>query len=96
MTCTASRPGLGWQIVSSAPDIPGHTVTSALGTGGFAAVYRGWQRAVGREVAIKVDNRVLFSERDRRRFFRESRPGRAEDPGGVLGDRRSAARRGGV
>ena len=71
MTCTASGPGLGWQIVTSAPDIPGHTVTSVLGTGGFAAVYRGWQRAVGREVAIKVDNRVLFSERDRRRFFRE-------------------------
>jgi serine/threonine protein kinase len=57
--------------VTSAPDIPGHTVTSVLGTGGFAAVYRGWQRAVGREVAIKIDNRVLFSERDRRRFFRE-------------------------
>jgi serine/threonine protein kinase len=57
--------------VTSAPDIPGHTVTSVLGTGGFAAVYRGWQRAVGREVAIKIDNRVLFTERDRRRFFRE-------------------------
>jgi serine/threonine protein kinase len=57
--------------VTSAPEIPGHTVTSVLGTGGFAAVYRGWQRAVGREVAIKIDNRVLFSERDRRRFFRE-------------------------
>jgi serine/threonine protein kinase len=71
MTCTASGPGLGWQIVTPAPDIPGHTVTSVLGTGGFAAVYRGWQRAVGREVAIKIDNRVLFSERDRRRFFRE-------------------------
>src|ERR1700737_4405726 len=27
--------------------------------------------AVGREVAVKVDNRVLLSERDRRRFFRE-------------------------
>ena len=71
MTCTASGPGLGWQTVASAPDIPGHTVTSVLGTGGFAAVYRGWQRAVGREVAIKIDNRVLFTERDRRRFFRE-------------------------
>jgi hypothetical protein len=71
MTCTASGPGLGWQTVTSAPDIPGHTVTSVLGTGGFAAVYRGWQRAVGREVAIKIDNRVLFTERDRRRFFRE-------------------------
>jgi hypothetical protein len=57
--------------VTSAPEIPGHTVTSVLGTGGFAAVYRGWQRAVGREVAIKIDNRALFSERDRRRFFRE-------------------------
>jgi serine/threonine protein kinase len=64
-------PRLGWRIVTSAPDIPGHTVTSVLGTGGFAAVYRGWQRAVGREVAIKIDNRVLFTERDRRRFFRE-------------------------
>jgi hypothetical protein len=71
MTCTSSGPGLGWPIVTSAPDIPGHTVTGVLGTGGFAAVYRGWQRAVGREVAIKIDNRVLFSERDRRRFFRE-------------------------
>jgi Protein kinase domain len=71
MTCTASGPGLGWQTATSAPDIPGHTVTSVLGTGGFAAVYRGWQRAVGREVAIKIDNRVLFTERDRRRFFRE-------------------------
>ena len=39
--------------------------------GGFATVYRSWQLAVGREVAVKVDNRVLLSERDRRRFFRE-------------------------
>ena len=42
-----------------------------MGTGGFATVYRSWQLAVGREVAVKVDNRVLVSDRDRRRFLRE-------------------------
>ena len=55
----------------TAPDIPGHRVGSVLGAGGFATVYRCWQVAVGREVAVKVDNRALLSERDRRRFFRE-------------------------
>ncbi len=55
----------------TAPDIPGHRVTGILGSGGFATVYRCWQVAVGREVAVKVDNRVLHSERDRRRFIRE-------------------------
>ncbi|HEV2242822.1 MAG TPA: serine/threonine-protein kinase, partial [Streptosporangiaceae bacterium] len=54
-----------------APDIPGHTIVGVLGAGGFATVYRGWQIAVGRDVAVKVDSRVLLSERDRRRFFRE-------------------------
>ena len=34
-------------------------------------MYRCWQIAVGREVAVKVDNRVLLTERDRRRFLRE-------------------------
>jgi hypothetical protein len=57
--------------VIPAPDIPGHTITGVLGTGGFATVYRSWQVAVGREVAVKVDSRVLLSERDQRRFFRE-------------------------
>jgi hypothetical protein len=57
--------------VIPAPDIPGHTIVGVLGAGGFATVYRGWQIAVGRDVAVKVDSRVLLSERDRRRFFRE-------------------------
>jgi serine/threonine protein kinase len=57
--------------VVAAPDIPGHTVTGVLGSGGFATVYRTWQVAVGRETAVKVDNRVLHTERDQRRFFRE-------------------------
>ncbi len=55
----------------AAPDIPGHTVTGVLGSGGFATVYRTWQVAVGRETAVKVDSRVLHTERDQRRFFRE-------------------------
>ncbi len=54
-----------------APDIPGHRIAGVLGRGGFATVYRGWQLAVGREVAVKVDSRMLLSERDRRRFVRE-------------------------
>ena len=55
----------------TAPDIPGHRVSGVLGAGGFATVYRCWQLAVGRDVAVKVDNRVLLTERDRRRFLRE-------------------------
>jgi len=54
-----------------APDIAGYEVLGLLGQGGCGVVYRARQLAVGREVALKVDNRVLASERDRRRFMRE-------------------------
>jgi serine/threonine protein kinase len=57
--------------VIPAPDIPGHNVTGVLGSGGFATVYRTVQVAVGRETAVKVDSRVLHTDRDQRRFFRE-------------------------
>ncbi|MGR6923438.1 serine/threonine-protein kinase [[Actinomadura] parvosata] len=51
--------------------VPGYEIKGALGQGGFGVVYLAVQSAVGREVALKVDNRVLLSDRDRRRFLRE-------------------------
>ena len=54
-----------------APDIPGYTLLGVLGHGGFSTVYRAHQHSVDREVAVKVDNRVLAAERDRRRYLRE-------------------------
>jgi len=57
--------------VISAPSVPGYHVTGVCGRGGFAVVYRAWQQAVGREVAVKIDNRALLTERDQRRFLRE-------------------------
>ncbi|MEZ0090822.1 protein kinase [Streptacidiphilus sp. EB129] len=52
-------------------DLPGYEVVGILGQGGFATVYRARQLAVGREVALKIDSRVLSSARDRQRFMRE-------------------------
>ncbi|WP_431926744.1 serine/threonine-protein kinase [Nonomuraea jabiensis] len=51
--------------------VSGYEIKGVLGQGGFGVVYLALQSAVGREVALKVDNRVLLSDRDRRRFLRE-------------------------
>ncbi|GAA3842459.1 hypothetical protein GCM10022243_06080 [Saccharothrix violaceirubra] len=52
--------------------LPGLVDLTPLGQGGFATVYRARQVQLDREVAVKIDNRVLQTERDRRRFLREA------------------------
>jgi len=53
--------------------VPGLTQLTVLARGGFATVYRAHQESVGRDVALKIDNRTLDNERDRKRFMREAR-----------------------
>lgn len=55
------------------PDIPGLTDLSMLAVGGYATIFRARQVSVGREVAVKVENFTLDSERDQARFVREAR-----------------------
>ena len=55
------------------PEVPGLTDLSVFARGGYATVYRATQQSVGREVAVKVENRTLDTERDQRRFLREAR-----------------------
>jgi hypothetical protein len=81
----------------AARSIQGYEIIETLGEGGFGTVYRARQLAVGREVALKIDSRVLITDRDKRRFMREVRAaGQLSDhphvvavyDAGVLGDGR--------
>ncbi len=51
--------------------VPGFELGELIGRGGCASVYRARQVSVARDVALKIDNRHVTSERDRRRFVRE-------------------------
>ncbi len=55
------------------PYIPGMSGLSVMARGGYATVYRATQISVGRDVAIKVENRTLDTPRDQARFLREAR-----------------------
>lgn len=54
------------------PRIPGVELGEIIGRGGNAIVYLGVQEAVRRSVAVKIENRAVSEERNRRRFLREA------------------------
>ena len=55
------------------PVVPGLSGLTVFARGGYATVFRAHQASVGREVAVKIENRSLESEKDQRRFLREAR-----------------------
>ena len=55
------------------PDIPGIGDWQPLARGGFATVWRARQLTLDRPVAVKVDDRTLDTEAERRRFLGEAK-----------------------
>lgn len=53
--------------------MPGLTDLAVLARGGYATIYRAVQASVGRDVAVKVENRALADGLDQQRFLREAR-----------------------
>ena len=81
----------------AAPDIPGISGWTPLARGGFATVWQARQESLDRLVAVKVDNRTLETESERRRFLAEAKTagGLSGHPGivtvhdaGILADKR--------
>lgn len=61
----------GAQYALAVIEVPGYEIIDVLGRGGFGVVYRARQLSVDREVAVKIDIRVILDDRDQRRFLRE-------------------------
>jgi Protein kinase domain len=59
-------------MVSAPPHIAGLAEWRPLATGGFSMVWQARQESLNRLVAVKVDDRKLTSESERRRFLREA------------------------
>jgi serine/threonine protein kinase len=69
----AYRAGVSESASLALPAVPGLRGLAVIAHGGYATVYRAIQVSVDREVAVKVENRTLESDKDQRRFVREAR-----------------------